>query len=171
MTSPPAGSRVDDAHSGQVPEAGFCVEGQHHALGLQRVRGDDQVMTPPGHSSPADVQVTHILAGAVRELRAPQAEAAVVGKWQAYCPAPREPARIASDLLDDHEGPEAVAQIVTDALRGNHDYPGVFTDSLAALASRFSLRRGDGLGVMRWLLDLVRDPGTPRWLDQARAHR
>jgi hypothetical protein len=32
------------------------------------------------------------------------------------------------------------------------------------------LRRGDGLGVMRWLLDLVGDPGTPRWLDEAKAH-
>jgi hypothetical protein len=46
------------------------------------------------------------------------------------------PARIASDLLDDHEDPEGVAQIVADALRGNYDYPGVFADSLAAQASR-----------------------------------
>lgn len=80
------------------------------------------------------------------------------------------PARIASDLLEDHEDPEAVAQIVADALRGNSDYPGVFTDSLAAQAPQFGLRRGDGLGVMRWLLDLVGDPGAPRWLDEARAH-
>jgi hypothetical protein len=80
------------------------------------------------------------------------------------------PARIASDLLDDHEDPEGVAHIVADAIRGNYDYPGVFTDSLAAQASRFGLRRGDGLGVMRWLLDLVGDPATPRWLDEARVH-
>jgi hypothetical protein len=80
------------------------------------------------------------------------------------------PARIVSDLLDDHEDPEAVAHIVADAIRGNYDSPGVFTDSLAAQASRFGLRRGDGLGVMRWLLDIVGDPGTPRWLDEATAH-
>ena len=80
------------------------------------------------------------------------------------------PARIASDLLDDHEDPEGVAHIVADAIRGNYEYPGVVTDSLAAQASRFGLRRGDGLAVMRWLLDLVGDPGTPRWLDEARAH-
>jgi hypothetical protein len=80
------------------------------------------------------------------------------------------PARIASDLLDDHEDPEGVAHIVVDAIRGNYDYPGVFTDSLAAQASQFGLRRYDGLGVMRWLLDLVGDPGTARWLDEARAH-
>ena len=59
---------------------------------------------------------------------------------------------------------------MADAIRGNYDYPGVFTDSLAAQASRFGLRRSDGLGVMRWLLDLVGDPGTPRWLDEARAY-
>ena len=93
------------------------------------------------------------------------------GEWVHLSGLPvTRPARIASDLLDDHEDPEAVAHIVADALRGNYDYPGVFTDSLAAQASRFGLRRGDGLGVMRWLLDLVGDPGTPRWLDEARAH-
>jgi hypothetical protein len=88
------------------------------------------------------------------------------GEWVPLSGLPvTRPARIASDLLD-----EAVAQIVVDAIRGNYDYPGVFTDSLAAQASRFGLRRGDGLGVMHWLLDLVGDPGTPRWLDEARAH-
>ena len=46
----------------------------------------------------------------------------------------------------------------------------MYADSLAAQASRFDLRRDDGLGVMRWLLDLVGDPGTPRWVDGARAH-
>ena len=93
------------------------------------------------------------------------------GEWVSLSGLPvTRPARIASDLLDDHEDPEGVAQVVADAIRGNYDYPGVFTDSLAPQASRFGLRRGDGLGVMRWLLDLVGDPGTPRWLDEATAH-
>jgi hypothetical protein len=26
------------------------------------------------------------------------------------------------------------------------------------------------LALLRWLLDLVGDPDTPRWLDEARAH-
>ena len=92
------------------------------------------------------------------------------GEWVLLSGLPvMRPARIAADLLDDHEDPEGVAQIVADAIRGNYDYPGVFADSLAAEASRFGLRRGDGLGVMRWLLDLVGDPGMPRWLDEARA--
>jgi hypothetical protein len=93
------------------------------------------------------------------------------GEWESQGGLPvTRPARIASDLLDDHEDPEAVAHIAADAIRGNYDSPGVFADSLAAQASRFGLRRGDGLGVMRWLLELVGDPGTPRWLDEARSH-
>jgi hypothetical protein len=32
------------------------------------------------------------------------------------------------------------------------------------------LHSGDGVGIMRWLLDLVGDLGPPRWLDEARAH-
>jgi predicted transcriptional regulator of viral defense system len=93
------------------------------------------------------------------------------GEWVILTGLPvTRPARIASDLLDDHEDPEGVAQIVMDAIRGNYDSPRVFADSLAAQASRFGLRRADGLGVVRWLLGLVGDPGTPRWLDEARAH-
>ncbi|MGH3158140.1 MAG: type IV toxin-antitoxin system AbiEi family antitoxin domain-containing protein [Streptosporangiaceae bacterium] len=80
------------------------------------------------------------------------------------------PARTTSDLLDDREDPDSVAHIMVDALRRNYDSPGAFADSLAAQASRFGLRRYDGLGVMRWLLDLVGDPGMSGWLDEARAH-
>jgi predicted transcriptional regulator of viral defense system len=93
------------------------------------------------------------------------------GEWVPLSGLPvTRPARIASDLLDEHEDPEAVAHIVADALRGNHESPGAFMDSLAAQAARFGLRRGDGFGVMRWLFDLVGDPGTPRWLEEARTH-
>ena len=80
------------------------------------------------------------------------------------------PARIASDLLYQHEDPEAVGHIVADAIRGNHDHPGTFTDALAAYANRFGLHRDDGFGLLQWLLDLVGDPDSPRWLDTARAH-
>src|SRR6266542_1528462 len=37
-------------------------------------------------------------------------------------------------------------------------------------ASRFGLRKGDGLALLRWLLDLVGDRDTPRWMEDARAH-
>jgi len=80
------------------------------------------------------------------------------------------PSRIASDLLHDREDPEAVAHVIADAIRGGYDYPGTFTDALAAHASRYGLRRGDGIALLDWLLDLVGDPEARAWMDQARAH-
>jgi hypothetical protein len=80
------------------------------------------------------------------------------------------PSRIASDLLYDDEDPDAVAQVVVDAIRGAYDYPGTFADALAPHAARFGLRRGDGMALLRWLLDLVGDPNTPTWMQEARAN-
>ena len=80
------------------------------------------------------------------------------------------PSRIAADLLADHEDPEAVGRLVADATRAAYDYPGTFADSLARFAARFGLRRGDGIGLLRWLLDLAGDPDTQRWMDEADAH-
>jgi hypothetical protein len=80
------------------------------------------------------------------------------------------PSRIASDLLYDREDPEAVAHVVADALRGVYDYPGSFADALAPHAGRFGLRRGDGVALLRWLLDLVEDPQTGKWMQEARSH-
>jgi hypothetical protein len=80
------------------------------------------------------------------------------------------PSRIASDLLRDHEDPEAVAQLISDAIRPVFDYPGAFADSLAPHAARFGLRRGDGVSLLHWFLDLTGDPDTERWMAEARAH-
>lgn len=80
------------------------------------------------------------------------------------------PSRIVSDLLYDREDPEAVAHVVADAIRAVYDYPGTFADALAPHAARFGLRRGDGRALLRWLLDLVGDPETSRWMEEARAH-
>jgi hypothetical protein len=80
------------------------------------------------------------------------------------------PSRIASDLLTDDEDPDAVAHLIADAVRAVYDSPGTFADALAPFATRFGLRRDDGLAVLRWLLELVGDPETTRWLEEARAH-
>jgi Transcriptional regulator, AbiEi antitoxin len=80
------------------------------------------------------------------------------------------PSRIAADLLDDKEDPEAVAQVIADAIRSVYDYPGTFADALGPHAARFGFRRGDGLALLRWLLDTVGDPETYRWMEEARAH-
>jgi putative AbiEi antitoxin of type IV toxin-antitoxin system len=79
------------------------------------------------------------------------------------------PSRIASDLLADREDPEAVGRVVADALRGVYDYAGTFAQTLAPHAAQLGLRRDDGVAVLRWLLDLVGDPETERWMEDARA--
>jgi hypothetical protein len=63
-----------------------------------------------------------------------------------------------------------VSYVVADAIRADREDPGVIADALAAGAARYGLRRGDGLALLRWLLDLTGDPGASRWLEQARAH-
>jgi len=80
------------------------------------------------------------------------------------------PARIASDLLYDREDPAAVAHVVSDALRGENEQAGLIVDALAPHAARFGLRKGDGLALLQWMLDLVGDPTTSLWMSQARAH-
>lgn len=78
------------------------------------------------------------------------------------------PARIASDLLGDMEDPESVGQVVADAIRDGYEQPRAFVPQLARHASRFGLRRGDGVQLLRWLLELVRDPQTSTWMAEAR---
>lgn len=94
-----------------------------------------------------------------------------IGKWIVFRGLPvTQPSRIAADLLADREDPEAVAHIVADAIREVHDYPGTFADALAPHAASLGLQRGDGFGLLRWLLELVGDPESQRWLEEARAH-
>ena|ERR1019366_7204689 len=80
------------------------------------------------------------------------------------------PSRIVPDLLMEHEDPEAVGQIVAESLRRIFDYPGTFADALAPYAVRFGLRRNDGLGLLRWFLELTGDPDMDRWMGEAVAH-
>jgi hypothetical protein len=77
------------------------------------------------------------------------------------------PSRIAADLLTEREDPEAVAQIVTDAIREVYDYPETFAKSLSPLAARLGFRKGDGLAALRWLLDLAPHPEAERWMREA----
>lgn len=80
------------------------------------------------------------------------------------------PSRIAADLLADGEEPDAVAPMIAQTLRQATDYPGTVADAIAPLAARFGLRKHDGLGLLRWLLELAPDPDAPAWLEEARAH-
>lgn len=74
------------------------------------------------------------------------------------------PSRIAADLLAERNDPQAVGQLVTDAIRGVFDYPGTVAQRLAPYASRLGLRKGDGVAALRWLLELIGDPHAGEWL-------
>lgn len=78
------------------------------------------------------------------------------------------PARIASDLLYDHEDPGAVAQLIVDSIRLGFDYPGTFAMSLSPHAARFGLRRDDGIALLRWLFDLTMNEESANWMKEAR---
>ena len=94
-----------------------------------------------------------------------------IGKWIQLRGLPvTRPSVIVADLLTDREDPAAVGQVMAEAIREVYDYPGTFADALSPHAAAFGLRAGDGLGLLRWLLDLVGDPETDRWMEEARAH-
>jgi hypothetical protein len=80
------------------------------------------------------------------------------------------PARIASDLLYDKEDPTSVAHVIGDALQGTNEDPGTVAVALAPHAARFGLRRGDGLALLGWLLDLIDDREADLWMSEARSH-
>jgi predicted transcriptional regulator of viral defense system len=80
------------------------------------------------------------------------------------------PSRTAADLLADGEDPGAVAQVIADAIGQRIEQPAAFAGTLAPYATRFGLRRGEGLELLAWLLETVAAPEAARWLRDARAH-
>ena len=86
-------------------------------------------------------------------------------EWVALSGLPvTKPSRIAADLLSDREEPQAVGQLITDAISGNFDYPGSFARAISPYAAQLGFRRGDGLSLLRWLLDVIGDPRALQWL-------
>ena len=80
------------------------------------------------------------------------------------------PTRIASDLLVTNEDPEAVAEIVAEGIREGFAYPGAFARSFAPQAAQFGLRKGDGLGLFRWLVEMEGGPDAARWIAEAKVN-
>lgn len=81
------------------------------------------------------------------------------------------PPRIASDLLRSREDPEAIAHVVADALRRGHATPGEFVSVFGRGAAASGFRRGDGMAVFRWLLDLAGDMDSGKWISQVRVDK
>lgn len=80
------------------------------------------------------------------------------------------PSVIVGDLLSEREDPTAVGHIVADAIRAGYDTARALADAVAPHARKFGLTPGDGLALLAWLLDLVGDPQTGRWMQEAGAH-
>ncbi len=142
----------------RTPDQGVVSHRSAAALyGLGHLPADKQEFTVAARkqSRRADVRLHH------RGL-APEEWTTVRGLFAT------RPARIASDLHVENEDPEAVAHVVADALRGDHERPASFAKALAPQAASFGLRRGDGLALLRWLLDLVGDEQSGHWMDEAR---
>ncbi|MEV0392719.1 type IV toxin-antitoxin system AbiEi family antitoxin domain-containing protein [Polymorphospora rubra] len=76
------------------------------------------------------------------------------------------PARIAADLLRDREDPEAVAQIVVDALREGKAHPSAVALAIAPYVTTLGLQAGDGTAALDRLLQLTRDPRRTYWVAQ-----
>lgn len=77
------------------------------------------------------------------------------------------PPRIAADLLQDDETPEAVARIISEAITRLGVHPAAFAGEIAPSAFRFGFRRHDGLALLRWLFDLTAEPRRAEWLTRA----
>lgn len=79
------------------------------------------------------------------------------------------PSMIVDNLLSEREDPTAIGHIVADAIRLGYGDPGALADAVAPHATKFGLRSGDGVTLLAWLLDLVGDPETGRWMEEAGA--
>ncbi|MBV9324701.1 MAG: type IV toxin-antitoxin system AbiEi family antitoxin domain-containing protein [Chloroflexi bacterium] len=63
--------------------------------------------------------------------------------------------RLIGDLVADNVEPGAVAQIAAEQLDRTYDSPTDVANILAPHAQRFGFRKGDGVGLMNYLLGLV----------------
>lgn len=81
------------------------------------------------------------------------------------------PSRIAADLLAEHDDPQGVGQLISDALRPAYDHAGSVASAIAPHAAHFGLRRGDGLALLGWLLELGGAPEQSEWLAEAGSGR
>lgn len=73
------------------------------------------------------------------------------------------------DLLADHVDPESVARITAEVVDRVFDYPSVVAERIAPFAARFGLRRGDGVALLDYLLDLADYRDRESTIHQVRA--
>jgi hypothetical protein len=64
-------------------------------------------------------------------------------------------ARMVGDLVGDDVEPASVARIVAEVIDRVFDYPSDVAGYLAPYANRFGFCRGDGVGLLDYLLDFA----------------
>jgi predicted transcriptional regulator of viral defense system len=121
---------------------------------------------------PADAH--HFILPARRQTRRPDVRLhrsrLRANEWTRHTGLPvTPPGRIAADLLVGTEDPGAVAQVVVDALNRAAVDAGTVARTIAPHAAAFGLKRGDGPGLLEWLLHLAVAPDREAWLEQARS--
>jgi len=64
-----------------------------------------------------------------------------------------------ADLLDDHIEPASVAQITTEVINRELDYPDTIAKHIEPYAARYGFRQGDGIALLDHLLTLANHSG------------
>lgn len=64
-------------------------------------------------------------------------------------------AQMIGDLIGDHVEPSSVARITAEVIDRVFDYPSDVAECIAPHANRFGFRRGDGVGLLDYLLTLA----------------
>lgn len=87
--------------------------------------------------------------------------------WRRGLPVTR-PDRIVADLIREREESDAIAAVLSDALRGGLVSPADVVDELVPIASSEAARGEAAWTLFESLLNLVPSPENRRWLQQAR---
>jgi Transcriptional regulator, AbiEi antitoxin len=131
-------------------------------------RLDDPDVALVSHASAADLYGVGDLRADVHELTLParrQTRRADVRLHRGHVPAEQRAMLgglpvtragwMVGDLLADHVDPESVARITAEVIDRGFDDPRAVAGRIAPFASRFGLRRGDGVGLLEELLTLA----------------
>jgi hypothetical protein len=76
--------------------------------------------------------------------------------------------RMIADLLDDHVEPASVAQVTAEVVHRVLDYPNTIAECVAPSAARYGFRRGDGVALLDYLLNLANYGGRLEMVALAR---
>jgi hypothetical protein len=77
------------------------------------------------------------------------------------------PSRTISDLLHDHEEPEAVARVAAEVIRSGLESPSSLAEALRTHERRMGIAPSSGVHMLQWLLAHAHCPEAEEWVDNA----